>query len=402
MHSPTLLILVVILMGVMVAALFIFWHFNRRIPGLRAWMLSYLFGFVLSLNFLPRVHLPETLSVVIAQFCMLMAAYLCLLGSQAYMGTRAPPHRYALSAIAALVALSVYFTVAQPNTGARFLIGSLGPGIFFLLSARTMAKGEMRSFPTRYLFAMACGGHGLFLLVRPWLFKLGANGLHDSGQVLLLSQFVLLESIVNLVLMAFGILMLANEFLLTELRDLAEKDPLTNVFNRRAFLILLDKAMSMAQRTHSALPVLLMDLDHFKKINDTWGHQCGDEVLRHFVGVVTNCLRNEDVMGRIGGEEFSIFLPTAGLADATAAAERLCAAVTAKPVTTAQGTIYVTVSIGVTLCAPGDSSEIALHRADQAMYLAKERGRNRVEIFQPPARPPNPGAQTAPARSAAR
>ena len=100
-------------------------------------------------------------------------------------------------------------------------------------------------------------------------------------------------------------------------------DPLTNVFNRRAFLTLLDKAISNAQRTQTTLPVLVMDLDHFKKVNDSWGHRAGDDVLRHFVMLAQRCLRKEDVMGRLGGEEFAIFLPNAGAGGAIAVAERL-------------------------------------------------------------------------------
>ena len=92
------------------------------------------------------------------------------------------------------------------------------------------------------------------------------------------------------------------------------------MFNRRAFLTLLDKAISNAQRTQTTLPVLVMDLDHFKKVNDSWGHRAGDAVLRHFVMLAQRCLRKEDVMGRLGGEEFAIFLPNAGTGGAAAVA----------------------------------------------------------------------------------
>ena len=368
-------------MGIMTAVLFVVWYFNRNIPGLKSWMLSYIFGFFFCLNFLVRPHAPEVIFVAAAQTCVLMMAYLCLLGCRTYVGKRPLSHRYAASAIAALVALSIYFTAVQPHTGARFLILSLGPGVFFLLSARTIAQGKVRSFPARYMVALACGGHGLFLLVRPWLFKLGATELFDAEKAFAFPQFIILESIIAIVILAFGILMLANEHITIELRHLAEKDPLTSVFNRRAFLVLLDKAISMAHRGHTALPVLLIDLDHFKKINDTWGHQSGDDVLRHFVQIVSICLRNEDVLGRIGGEEFAIFLPNASFDDASAVAERLRTMVASEPAATGHGPIPVTVSIGVTLYAKGESPETALHRADKAMYLAKERGRNRVEIL---------------------
>ena len=149
------------------------------------------------------------------------------------------------------------------------------------------------------------------------------------------------------------------------------------MFNRRAFLTLLDKAISNAQRTQTTLPVLVMDLDHFKKVNDSWGRRAGDDVLRHFVMLAQRCLRKEDVMGRLGGEEFAIFLPNAGAGGAVAVAERLRARVEAHPVVTEQRSIALAVSVGVTVCTGSESAGTALQRADEAMYLAKERGRNR-------------------------
>lgn len=166
------------------------------------------------------------------------------------------------------------------------------------------------------------------------------------------------------------------------------------MFNRRAFLTLLDKAISNALRTQTTLPVLVMDLDHFKKVNDSWGHRAGDDVLRHFVMLAQRCLRKEDVMGRLGGEEFAIFLPNAGTGGAAAVAERLRAMVEAHPVVTEQRSIALTVSVGVTVCAGSESAGTALQRAQEAMYLAKERGRNRVEMTVVPAAPLAPATAT--------
>ena len=131
----------------------------------------------------------------------------------------------------------------------------------------------MQAYPARYLTAIVMGAHGAFVLLRTLLFKLQMSLVQDADMVPALSQFVILEAIMALVLIAFGILMLANEFTHSALRRLAEMDPLTSVFNRRAFLTLLDKAISQARRRRAELPVLVIDLDHFKKINDTWGHQ---------------------------------------------------------------------------------------------------------------------------------
>lgn len=381
MHSPTLVILAGILAALVTTVLYAVWHFNKGIPGLRLWTWSFLSASVFCASLLVRDHVPEVLSVVLTQASIAVAAYLAFLGSRAYMGRASVPHGYAASVITVVVAAAVYFTVVQPNLAIRFALAGSVSGVCFLLSAHTLARGGLRNVPARYLFALVAGLHGLFLLLRPLLFKLvtpDRGGVAGADMAALLSQFVVLESTLSLVMMAFGTLMLTNEYITRELRHLAEVDPLTDVFNRRAFLTLLEKAISSAHRTKSGLSVLAIDLDHFKKVNDTCGHKGGDDVLRHFVGLARGCLRNEEVMGRLGGEEFVIFLANTCSEGALAVAERLRALVASQPVLTDRGPINLTVSIGATLYLPGDSSDALLQRADDAMYLAKEHGRNRV------------------------
>ncbi len=384
MHSPTLVILAGILAALVTTVFYAVWYFNKGIPGLRLWTLSFFCASVFCASLLMRDHVPEVLLVMLTQASIAMVAYFCFLGSRAYMGRASVPHGYAASAIAAVMAAAAYFTVVQPQMGIRFALAGSVSGVCFLLTAHTLARGGFRNVPARYLFAIVASLHGFFLLLRPLLFKLAApdaGNSADAGMVALLSQFVVLEGTLSLVLMAFGALMLTNEYITRELRHLAEVDPLTDVFNRRAFLTLLEKAISSADRTQSGLSVLAIDLDHFKKVNDTWGHKGGDDVLRHFVGLATSCLRNEDVMGRMGGEEFAIFLPNASSEGTRAIAERLRAMVASQPVATDRGPIGLTVSIGATQYLPGDSSDALLQRADEAMYLAKEHGRNRVEAL---------------------
>jgi len=389
-HSPTLLIVAAILAALVTGVLSAVWLFNRRIPGLRLWAQALFCATVFCINLLLRDHVPLPLSVVLAQSSIALTAYLCLLGAREYMGKAPLGHGIAALALALLLATALFFTLVKPNVQVRIVLTGLVPGVIFIAAAHTLARGGFRKVPARYLFAATVGVHGAFLLVRPLLFKLAApaeGAQPEAGIVAALSQFVVLESTLAVVLVAFGALMLTNEFITNELRHLAEVDPLTNVFNRRAFLTLLDKAISNAQRTQTTLPVLVMDLDHFKKVNDSWGHRAGDDVLRHFVMLAQRCLRKEDVMGRLGGEEFAIFLPNAGAGGAIAVAERLRAMVEAHPVVTEQRSIALTVSVGVTLCAGSESAGTALQRADEAMYLAKERGRNRVEMTVAPAAP---------------
>lgn len=369
--------------------LYAVWCFNKDIPGLRLWTWSFFAASLTAVNLLLPDILPVVVSVTLAQTSIAAAAILCWLASRAYMGRKPLPRRVQAMigvVVAVLLGLSIYFTEVHAKPGARFVLASGFSGAFFLLTARTVAKGDMRLVPARYLFAGIVGAHGIFLFLRPVVFHLSLRSVGegaDSSLMDLISQYVVLEANVMVVSVAFGVLILTNEHITTALRRLAEIDPLTHVFNRRAFLLLLDKAISNSLRTGAPLPVLLMDLDHFKSINDTWGHRAGDDVLRHFVQLANRCLRKEDVMGRLGGEEFAIFLPNADGQGAAAVAERLRALVEVQRMdsaTEAGGDIRLTVSIGVVLCMAGESAEEVLQRADEAMYLAKQRGRNRVEL----------------------
>lgn len=386
MHSPTLLSVTTLLMAIMCTVMFAVWRFNRNIPGLQAWTLSYLFGFGVAALLLVRDSgtegLHNALPVVATFVCIYATAYCSLAGARAFVGQTPLPMAVPVVGTLVMGAIAFHFTAIQPHVELRVLLASTVSGLLYLASARTFQRDGLGALPARRLITLAYGVHGVFLLLRPWLFKLGStiDGAPDLASQL--SHFIILESTVALILMAFGTLMLVNEHVTQELRRVAEKDFLTGVFNRRAFLALLEKAGSLAHRTQSALPVLLVDLDHFKQINDRHGHQIGDLALRHFVAVTEGCLRKHDVLGRMGGEEFAIFLPHTLREDAQRVSERLRSLVASQPLMTAQGPVHLTVSIGLAMCHPGEAPENALHRADQAMYQAKEAGRNRVVTLQ--------------------
>jgi diguanylate cyclase (GGDEF)-like protein len=163
-----------------------------------------------------------------------------------------------------------------------------------------------------------------------------------------------------------------------EIRRLAMFDPLTSLYNRRAFMDLAEREMARARRNLAPLAVLMLDLDNFKRVNDDFGHQAGDRVLREFAAAASRCLRAEDVFGRYGGEEFCAVLPGAAPGQAIAVAERIRLAAAEQPL----GGLPrpTTISIGVAYCEPGKSFALdsAISRADEALYQAKKFGRNRV------------------------
>lgn len=390
MHSPTLVAIAAILLLVMTLMLLAAWRFNPRIAGLGAWTLSYGFALLVTLNLLLRAVAPELLLVLLVQFSTFMMAFLNLQGTRTYAGAQPVPWRYGVAGLLALLGAALFFTLLQPNEAMRYTLMSLVVGSLFLCCAASIARGNIRDYPARYLYALASGGHGLFLLLRPWLFSLGKQGLFDSQRAIAVSPIVVVESIVAVVLMAFCIVMLANEQVTLALRNIADRDPLTGVFNRRAFLALLDKGGHYAERMNFPLSILLIDLDHFKNINDTWGHRAGDEALLHFVSVAQECIRNGDVIGRLGGEEFAIFLPNAHEQEAEAVANRLRSTLESSPLAYGDASIALTASMGVACRQSSEIPEHALHRADAAMYRAKRNGRNRIELALPTCLAPLP------------
>lgn len=167
-----------------------------------------------------------------------------------------------------------------------------------------------------------------------------------------------------------------------ELRELATTDTLTGLPNRRHFLGRLDEELERIRRlTTRDACVLMLDLDHFKRINDVYGHAAGDTVLRHFASILREQLRLTDTGGRLGGEEFAIILSATGVEAAQGFAERLCQKLAEMPVTVDGQTVFVTASIGIAAISRTDAtSDSVLMRADAALYQAKECGRNRVII----------------------
>jgi diguanylate cyclase (GGDEF)-like protein len=172
---------------------------------------------------------------------------------------------------------------------------------------------------------------------------------------------------------------------LEEKRRLSLTDPLTGAANRRYFMKQLHLELDSAARSRRALALLSLDIDHFKRINDRYGHAAGDTVLREFVRRVNSCLRpQKDWCARVGGEEFAVVLPEADAAKACRSAEAIRAAVAREPVGTAAGSIPLTVSIGISGCVLGtDDAESLLQHSDAALYASKAAGRNRVTVYSP-------------------
>ncbi|HEY5738694.1 MAG TPA: GGDEF domain-containing protein [Gammaproteobacteria bacterium] len=168
-----------------------------------------------------------------------------------------------------------------------------------------------------------------------------------------------------------------------EMRQLASFDSLTGLPSRHAFFESANRHVSLANRNQSIFVVVLIDLDHFKAINDQYGHPAGDAVLRLFADVLNSVARRSDIIGRMGGEEFAMILPSTTTASALEFSERLHAAIGQAVLKYGESVIQYTVSIGIACSTAGrvNNLENLLTRADLALYQAKRGGRNQTRVF---------------------
>lgn len=168
-----------------------------------------------------------------------------------------------------------------------------------------------------------------------------------------------------------------------KLRRLALTDELTHVANRRCFVESVEAELSRCQRLRKNVAYMILDLDYFKSVNDTYGHQAGDEVLKHVASLVKETLRDYDIFGRIGGEEFAVFLGQTEAKEALEIAERIRSIIENNPLSHQDVSIQLSTSIGISLAYAMNCSYVEMYnQADKALYQAKNEGRNRCVLYE--------------------
>jgi diguanylate cyclase (GGDEF)-like protein len=213
---------------------------------------------------------------------------------------------------------------------------------------------------------------------------------YDSGPIFQSLNNLLLIAVAGSLLVIILLMMLMwfvmHRFVFVPLRrsedkllDLANIDALTQLYNRRAFTEAAETEVQRCIRNNTPLCMAMMDLDHFKQVNDEFGHAIGDLILILFSNETKLLIRPYDILGRVGGEEFALCIPGMTLAGGIHAAERIRAKTAAMPRIGGDDSLSISVSIGVTELGQTDSLEMLLKRADDALYRAKSNGRNRVE-----------------------
>ena len=360
----------------LVAALFFFEYESRRQLRLSTWAVAKQCQAVAWLLLYLRGVLPDILTIALAN-SLLFAGMALDAAALWELAGRPVWRRYLLPALVPAVAAFCAAWLLQPEAGLRIALASLIVAGFFLAGTGALARSWRSGTALRrylvvsmLLLTLALAGRGLLTAAAP-------EGLGWLNPVLV--QWLGVGALYLMMLTnAFGYLLLSREQLQGELARLEVVDALTDVPNRRGFYQALTPWMALARRPGMPTALIILNLDHFKRVNDNYGHPVGDAVLKTMVDVCRKQLRDSDLMGRLGGAEFAVQLPRTSLEDALMVAERIRLAVQAMPVKTERAVINLTASLGVTTIRAEDSTVSLFKRADEALQQAKRAGRNRV------------------------
>jgi diguanylate cyclase (GGDEF)-like protein len=346
--------------------------YPSTIKGLGGWAVALALVSVASVlaSFLGQA--PNFVAISIPRLLLPTGLFLTYAGTQRFFGVT-PRYWPWLALIGSVVLVQMWFTFVEPSYVARLALSNALAACLFIAFANLMHKQGLSSFARILTMGVVLVMLAILTIriATAFLWPVGQDLFDNSPQ-----QLVYITSFsFCIVLLSVSLILLAAERLHSEVAYLASHDSLTNALTRRHMNEVCAAELARSQRSGRRMALLVMDLDHFKVINDTQGHQRGDKVLVDFVAMVNGLLRRPDQLGRFGGEEFVALLPETSLQEAMLVAERIRAACMApgpQP--------RCTVSIGVsTNLDAGDSVDTVIARADAAMYRAKAKGRNRVE-----------------------
>jgi diguanylate cyclase (GGDEF)-like protein len=370
------LFVVAVLVGAVVGSILIFaWFQNREQRSLLWWGTAYILAGAGVALFAVRGNISDFWSIVIGNAILYAGVGMQWTGARVF--DHRPPRPILMYGGSAVWIAGCLMPGFLASSDARVILSSVIVGAYAFATAYEIWRGGAERLALRWPAIAVLGFHGLVMIARIPLTLLLPL---PAGYAIFTSPWfavMTLESVLNAIALAVLVLALTKERMELAHRNAAMLDPLTGIANRRAFLELGSRLLRARVRDRKPVAVILFDLDRFKTINDRFGHSAGDRVLKAFCRVARATLRAEDVIGRMGGEEFAAILSGMPAVGAAATAERIRAAFEA-----AVGSVATTVSAGIVASeTPGNDIELLLDRADEALYLAKANGRNRIEVL---------------------
>ena len=359
--------------------LLLVWVQSTRVHAVAWWASAHLMRAVSVMLYGLYGSVPDLLSIDLPNVLLFSSFGVTWNGARVFNGREALPG--SLIAGAGLWLLASQWPGFEPGSEVRGQLSALIIATYTWLTAHEFWRGRNEPLVSRWPAIVLFFTHGAMFLLRTPLNSLlhgkDSDGLLSSAWLSVLS----LEAFLMTIATAFILLAMSKER--TELRHktAAMTDPLTGLLNRRAFLQDAESLLQQQTARDRPIAVLLIDLDHFKSINDRFGHAVGDKVLQIFAKTTRGGLRQTDLVGRLGGEEFTVVLADASTDNAYLVADRLRKAFAAAAAVVDGEAIYATASIGVSVIIdPRQDLAKLITLADQALYLAKARGRNRVEV----------------------
>jgi diguanylate cyclase (GGDEF)-like protein len=342
-----------------------------RIDALAWWGVAYLIGGLSGVLWRLGDIVSPPLPTGIAVALLFVAVGMIWSAARLFHGR---PVRWGAMCLGAVIWLAACMAPAfLQSPAARVMVSSIIVATYTFMIAAELWRERRKSLIRRWPAVFVPMLHGAIFLFPVAMASLGVRSL-ATGWIAVFA----IEVVLYVVGAAFIVLVLAKDRTVHRYKAAAESDPLTGLLNRRGFFEAAGALMTGKKTGQAPVSVLMFDLDHFKSINDRFGHKTGDAMLDLFAKVVRKTMRAHDVIGRFGGEEFVAIL-SGTLADASIAAERVRSAFEAAALAPEGAKIPVTVSIGVACGMPTVSIDALIVRADAALYRAKANGRNRIE-----------------------
>lgn len=374
----------VLMVGALFCVLMLLVHSSllaRKIPGITIWCIGDALGATALLLYSYGLVLPPALAYEAANGTFIASSAFMFAGFCCFFGRRIPWGFVGL-VIAAGTLASAYFHYVHFSFAYRTASISIGHSIFcagigwIVWRHREQWRSPFAGYMTIVMSAIIAAGH----MIRSAIY------LFNTGEIVSLLQptgwNLFFVSAGTFIIPVFGIcaMLLAHDALMAHAEHAANRDFLTGAWSRRAFFAMADREQAISLRHDRPLSLLLLDVDHFKQINDRFGHAVGDEVLIDLVTHATAMVRNVDYLGRVGGEEFAFLLPETDSEFGTIVAERLRAALDRSiPVSAGRRSplvLHYTVSMGLATLKESEDFPSLMRRADRALYEAKQRGRN--------------------------
>jgi diguanylate cyclase (GGDEF)-like protein len=375
----TLFLLTIDVEAILGLLLLLVWVQNSRVIAVVWWASAHLMRALSVMLYGLYGSVPDLISIDLANVLLFSSFGVTWNGARVFNGRAALPG--SLIAGAVLWLFASQWPSFEAGAEARGQLSAMIIAAYIWLTAYEFWRGRSEPLVSRWPAIVLFATAGALFLLRTPLNAL----LHDKDADHLLANAWLnvlsLEAFLMTIATAFILLAMSKER--TELRHktAAMTDPLTGLLNRRAFLQDAEALLLQQISRDRPIGVLLIDLDHFKSINDRFGHAAGDKVLQIFAKTAQANLRESDLVGRLGGEEFTVVLADASVDNAYLVADRLRNAFATAAAVVDDQPLHATASIGVSVIVdPNQDLAKLITLADQALYLAKARGRNRVEV----------------------